>query len=130
MWKVYFFLYKYILEIEKWKKKNMLTCSFFLLMPLEICTYCGQFEKKCIFLCPRDRRSGGGGYCFCPVCHSLCNFNFANNFWTVGARALIFHMSNPCDKTFSWVPLFFTLWPWPWSLTHFLKTLTLLITFE
>ena len=58
------------------------------------------------------------------------NFNLANNFWIVGARALIFHMSIPCDKTFQWVPLFLTLWPWPWSLTHFLKTLTLLITFK
>ena len=57
-------------------------------------------------------------------------FNLANNFWSVSARALIFHMSIPCDKTFQWVPIFFTLWPWPWSLTHFLKTLTLLITFE
>ena len=28
---------------------------------------------------------------------------------TVSARALIFHMSVPCDKTFPWVPLFFTL---------------------
>ena len=56
--------------------------------------------------------------------------NLAYNFWTVSARALIFHMSIPCDKTFSWVPLFFTLWPSPWSLTHFLKILTLLITFE
>ena len=46
------------------------------------------------------------------------------------ARALIFHMSIPCDKTFLRVPFFFTLWPWPWSLTHFVKTLTLLITFE
>ena len=34
-------------------------------------------------------------------------------------------MNIPCDKTFPWVPLFFTLWPR--SLTHFL---TLLITFE
>ena len=58
------------------------------------------------------------------------NFNLAYNFWTVSARALIFHMIIPCDKTFQWVPLFFTLWPWPWSLTHFLKTLTLLITVE
>ena len=60
-----------------------------------------------------------GAYCFCPVCHSvipsLChsvipsfchslwNFNLANNFWTVNARALIFHMSIPCDKTFPWI---------------------------
>ena len=58
------------------------------------------------------------------------NFNLANNFWTVSARALIFHMSIPCDKTFLWVPLFLTLWPWPWSLTHLKKTITLLITFE
>ena len=67
---------------------------------------------------------------FCPP---LWNFNLANNFWTVwtvSARALIFHMSISCDKTFPWAPLFFTQWPWPWSLTHFLKTLTLLITFE
>ena len=48
---------------------------------------------------------------FCPP---LWNFNLANNFWTVSARALIFHMNIPCDKTFPWVPLFFTLWPWPW----------------
>ena len=49
-----------------------------------------------------------GAYCFCPVCNSvilsfcppLWNYNLANNFWTVNARALIFHMSIPCDKTF------------------------------
>ena len=58
------------------------------------------------------------------------NFNLANNFWTVSARALMFHMSIPCYKYFLWVALFFTLWPWLWGLTHFLKTLTLLITFE
>ena len=49
------------------------------------------------------------------------NFNLAKNFWTVSARALIFHSSIPCDKTFLWVPLFFTLWTWPLSLTLFLK---------
>ena len=59
------------------------------------------------------------------------NFNFAKNFWTVSATALILHMGIPCDKTFPWVPLFFfNLWHWPWKLTHFLKNLTLLITFE
>ena len=60
----------------------------------------------------------------------LENFNLANNFLTMSARALIFHRCIPCDKTFHWLPLFFTLWPWPWSLIHFLKTLTLLVTFE
>ena len=58
------------------------------------------------------------------------NFNLANNFWTVSAGSLIFHMSIPCDKTFPWVPLFFTLWPWLESLTYFLKTLKLLKTVE
>ena len=37
------------------------------------------------------------------------NFNLANNFGRVSARALIFHMNIPCDKTFPWVPLFLTL---------------------
>ena len=37
----------------------------------------------------------------------LENFNLANDFWTVSARALKFHMSIPCDKTFLWIPLFF-----------------------
>ena len=53
------------------------------------------------------------------------NFNLANYFWTVSAKALIFHMNITHDNTFQLVPLFFTLWPWPWSLTNFLKTLTL-----
>ena len=86
---------------------------------------------NCLFLCPRDRRSGA--YCFCPVCHSviplfchsLWNLNLAYNFWTMNARALIFHMNIPCDKT-----LFFDTVTLTLSLTHFLKTLTLLITFE
>ena len=56
--------------------------------------------------------------------------NLAYNYWTVSTRALIFHMNITCDKTFLLKPLFLTLWSWPWSLTDFLKTLTLLITFE
>ena len=50
--------------------------------------------------------------------------------WTMSVRALIFHMSISCDKTFPLVPTFLILWHWSWSLTHLLKTLTLLITFE
>ena len=41
------------------------------------------------------------------------NLDLANNFWIVSARALIFHMSIPYDKTFAWFPLF-----------HYLVTLT------
>jgi hypothetical protein len=48
----------------------------------------------------------------------------------VSTRALIFHMSVPCDKTFLTVLKLFTLWPWPWCLTHLLKALTLAINFE
>ena len=58
------------------------------------------------------------------------NFNLGNNFWTVSTRALIFHMSIPCDKAFPWVPTILILWSWPWSLTSFLKILTLLRRFE
>ena len=53
------------------------------------------------------------------------NFNLAYNFSTVSARALIVHMNIPCDNTFPWISLFFPLWPWPWSLTHFWKILEL-----
>ena len=48
----------------------------------------------------------------------------------MSARALIFHMNIPSDKNVPWVPSFFTLWLWTWSLFHFLKTLTLLITLK
>ena len=58
------------------------------------------------------------------------NFNLANNFWTVSARALIFQMSIPYYKTFLWVPLFLRHLLWSWSLTYLLKTLTLLINFK
>ena len=62
--------------------------------------------------------------------HFLKFFNLANYFWTVSASTMIFHISISCDMTFPWVPLFFTLWRWPCSLTYFLKTLILLINFE
>jgi hypothetical protein len=40
------------------------------------------------------------------------NFNLGYNFWMVGTRTLIFHMSIPWDKTFLWIPKDLTLWPW------------------
>ena len=56
------------------------------------------------------------------------NFNLADNIWTVSATALIFHMSNPSDKTPLWVPCY-----WPVTSEFgllFESTLTLLITFQ
>ena len=54
------------------------------------------------------------------------NFNLANNIWTVSARTLIFHMSNPCDPSVGTNVIDL----WPWNLAYFLKNLTLLITFQ
>ena len=55
------------------------------------------------------------------------NFNLAYNSWTTIGKAFIFHLRISCDKNFPWVPIFLILWPWPWSLTYFQKTLTLAI---
>ena len=57
----------------------------------------------------------------------LKNFNVGHSFLTRRVRALVLHMYIPSDKTFSWITKFFTLWPWPWRLTYFQKTLTLAI---
>ena len=84
-----------------------------------------------VFLYPRDRRSGGILFLSCLsfcnsillYCPRLWNFNFANNFWTVSARALIFHMSIPFDKTFLLVLNLLTL-----TFDLFFK-LTLIITY-
>jgi hypothetical protein len=46
----------------------------------------------------------------------------------VSTRVLIFHMSIFCDKTFSLVPKFLTMWPW--CLTYLLKTFTFVISFH
>ena len=59
----------------------------------------------------------------------LNSFNLGHNFLTRRDRASILHICISCDKTFHMVPLFFTSWPWPWSLTSFWKTLILDITF-
>ena len=72
-----------------------------------------SYIPKYIFLPPRSKIEWGGGYCF------LENLYLANNFWTVSSRALIFHISIPCVKTFQCVSTFFTLWPLSWSLTLF-----------
>ena len=82
------------------------------------------------FLCLRDWRSRGILFLSClSICPPLWNFSLAYNFWTVSARALIFHMSFPFDKTFPWVPLFFfTLLPWPWHLTLKKWKLTLVLS--
>mgnify|MGYP003691486653 CR=1 FL=1 len=51
---------------------------------------------------------------FCP---SIWNFNLPNNCSIMSARALLYHMSIPCGKTFPWVLTFFTL-----DLAYFYKT--------
>ena len=77
----------------------------------------------------------GGGYRL-PSCrsfwNSVLNFNFANNFWRVGARALILHLIISGDNSFlhNHIRTFFILWPCPSSLAYFSKTLTLIITFQ
>ena len=54
------------------------------------------------------------------------NFKFVENFWTVQARILLFHLSILFDKTFCFDP-----WPLPYlEFELILKGLTFLITFE
>ena len=64
----------------------------------------------------------------CPSVQSKLNLD--HNFLTKGDRALILYKCIPCDNTFLSIPLFLTLWPWPWLLTYFWKNLTLAITLE
>ena len=84
--------------------------------------YLHIYNIKEQFLCPQDRRSGDIVFVLSAILSSSLKLYLANSFWTVSARALVFHMSIPCDKTFPYVPLLFTIWLWPWSMTHFLKT--------
>ena len=49
------------------------------------------------------------------------SFNLVNNFSTVSARDLIFHMSIYYARHFFGTNIF-TVWPWPSSFTFFLKT--------
>ena len=79
---------------------------------LKILTLVITFEKWGLelryltWIFPVVRPFLGYHYFFYPVTLTLKfnplfkNFNLAYNFWTVSARALIFHMSSPCDKTF------------------------------
>ena len=71
-----------------------------------------------------------GAYCFCPVCHSVFLSETLTLLITVEQWVLELWY-------FTWVFLvmgpfsgYHYFWPWPWSLTHFLKSLTLLIAFE
>ena len=61
---------------------------------------------------------------------SPCRRDLANRFWTVSARALIFHMGIHCDKIFPFIPTFLTLWHWTRSFAYFLKTLSMQITWQ
>jgi hypothetical protein len=59
------------------------------------------------------------------------NLNHAFSiFWFVYTGTLIFHISICCDKSFQWVPISLTLWPWTLCLIYLLKTLSLAISFE
>jgi hypothetical protein len=40
------------------------------------------------------------------------NFNIGYIFWLISTKALAFHVSVSCDKTFLWVPTNMTFWPW------------------
>ena len=69
---------------------------------------------------------GGGAY-FIKSCLSFCespwNFNLSNTVWTLGSFTWVFLVARPFHGNQQ-------IWPWPWSLTYFLKYLTLLITFK
>ena len=93
-------------------------------------------------LCPRSK-IGGILFLSCrSFCHSFLLSETLTLLITFEQWVLklwyfkwVFFVTRPfhgilCDKNFPWVPLCFTMWLWPWSLTCFLKTLTLLITFE
>ena len=60
---------------------------------------------------------GGGGFCFCAVCHSANSWSC--NFSTLSARALIFHLGIFVIRP---VQIFWNFWPWPWCLTYVSKT--------
>ena len=111
--------------------------SFFRFLYLYcIISFCSICLIDIFFMPPRSKIGGHIVFVLSVIllfCHSVLlseTLTLLINFWTVSARALIFHMGIPCDKTFPWVPLFFTLWPLLWILTNFLKIFTLLITFE
>ena len=80
-----------------------------------------------------SRSKIGGVYCFCPVCHSvlisetlILLITFEQWVLELWYFTWVFLMVRPFRGY-----LFLPLWPWPWSLTYFLKNLlTLLITFE
>jgi hypothetical protein len=89
-------------------------------------TYLGLISR--IFYAPVSKDRGHIVFGL-SICLSVCkNLNIGYIFWMASDRAFIFHMCVPYNKTFLLVPKCLTLWPW--SLTHFSKTLTLAISFE
>ena len=99
---VYHYVWPHELGVWPILKKNLTLFITFEQWELEVWYF------KLIFLVTRPLR---GTIIFNPVTLTMefdlffKNINLANNFWTVSARSLIFHMT--C------VPLFFTLWPSP-----------------
>ena len=105
-----------------------------ILLSVSIVEFCNvQHFKDCHKL-DAPRTNERGGYCFCPVshsvtlsfchchchtikfllfCNSVWNFYLANNFSTLSARALIFHMNIPCDKYQHFLPWDLDLGVWP-----------------
>jgi hypothetical protein len=82
-----------------------------------------------IFLCPVSKDRGQIVFWTVRLFVCLQKLNIGHIFWMASDKAFIFHMCVPYDGTLLLVPKVLTLWPWPWSLTHFSKTLTLAIYF-
>ena len=128
----------YIGKFDKKKPFHLFIPQFFVRRNLNI-TRCQTpynqsisqwIEIKCIqthlIFFPRDRWSRAN--CFCPVCHSVLNSETL--ILLITFEQWVLELCYFKWEKFSWVPLFFTLWPWPWILIRCLKTLTLHITFE
>ena len=84
----------------------------------------GLSHFTCVFLVARPFRSQNFDLVTLTLTFDLLleKLNLDHNFWTKSDRALILHISIPCDKTFLLIPIFFTYCPWPWLWPTFGKT--------